>query len=120
MLVTMVDIRIAPATCAHVDKVFRMRVHDGIPLEGRAHVGNLTCVLLGRGEIKKVIVAPEQRCEMRVHGYLLVAIFVIGDWRSIKQDHVPVIDPEVVVEHASYDPVARTQALDPDGLFKTG
>ena len=27
---------------------------------------------------------------------------------------------QIVIEHASYDAVARAQALDPDGLFDTG
>src|SRR5580698_63331 len=57
---------------------------------------------------------------MRVLRHLLIAVRVIGNWRSIKQNHVPVVDAEIVIQHASYDPVARAQALNPDGLFNTG
>jgi hypothetical protein len=55
-----------------------MRVHDGITLKVSAHTGNLTCLFLGSGEVEKVIVAPEQRCEMRVHRHLLIADRISG------------------------------------------
>src|SRR5262249_22735593 len=114
----MINIGIAPTTRTELHDKLRVRVDDGVAVEVPVRIGQLAGLALRAGEIKELVVLPNERCQMRKDLNFVVSICVKGNGRAIEEDDIAVIDSQVIVEHAADNPVTWTEPLDPYGLLQ--
>src|SRR5262249_41025466 len=111
LMLVMVDIGIAPATCAKLPHIFRMGIDDRIAGEVDISIGQLAGLMLRASEIITLVVPAKERCQMGKDWNLLIAISVMGNRCAIGEDDVAIVNSKVPIEHAADDPVAWTQPL---------